>query len=170
VLCNEDFQNRILDQKERKFLNHFLIPTYTYIQGNENVRGGTSKIARQAWYYARRDKESWLLKHCLLGKSEKVFAGCHCTQEEWHNLFESGEIQNMVLQPFIKQKTVEASIKDDHYNDYVTGTLLCFDNNFFGPGLFRTSSFDVTNKVDDRKIAQCYSENKNFNRKKDFIL
>jgi len=173
VLCDDGFQRMVFDDSEREFINKFLIPTYTFRQGEEGVRGGASTMAGRPWYYARRDKDNWLLKHSLLGKSEKVYAGCHCSREEWEGLFTSGVVKDMVLQPHIRQRTVSASINDDHYNDYVTGTMLCFDNNFFGPGLFRTSSFDVTNKVDDRKMAICYTNTRpdnNIDNNYDFIL
>lgn len=157
LLCDSGFQSDFLDNSEREFINRYLIPTYTCLQD-----GFMEK--------ARHDKDQWLLKHCMLGKSEKVYAGVHCSAAEWEELYSSGSIRNMVLQPYVKQRRVNGSIGADNFSDYVTGTMLCLDNNFFGAGLFRTSSFEITNRTDDRKIAQCYSESYIYNKKYDFII
>lgn len=157
ILYDDGFQRGFLDNSEREFLRGYLIPTYTYLQEDFMEK-------------ARHDKDQWLLKHSLLGKSEKVYAGVHCSAAEWEELYSSGSVRDMVLQPYIKQRRVKASIGDDHFCDYVTGTLLCLDNNFFGAGLFRTSSFEITNRKDDRKIAQCYSESYIYNENYDFTI
>ena len=157
ILCDDEFQREFLDNSEREFFSGYLIPTYTYLQADFIEK-------------ARHEKEQWLLKHSLLGKSEKVYAGVHCSASEWEELYSSGSVRDMVLQPYIKQRRVKASIGDNHFCDYVTGTLLCLDNNFFGTGLFRTSSFEITNRKDDRKIAQCYSESYIYNENYDFTI
>ncbi len=157
LLSDDEFQRGFLDNSEREFLRGYLIPTYTYLQEDFMEK-------------ARHDKDQWLLKHSLLGKSEKVYAGVHCSAAEWEELYTSGSVRDMVLQPYIKQIQVNGSIGDDNFSDYVTGTMLCLDNNFFGAGLFRTSSFEITNRKDDRKIAQCYSESYIYNEKYDFII
>jgi hypothetical protein len=54
------------------------------------------------------------------------------------------------------------------YQDYVVGTLLCFDNRFLGPGICRASSFPVTNQGDDRKVSVFVTQNVSIQT--DFIL
>lgn len=146
VLSDDEFLSHCLEEEERTFLKQYLIPTYT--------RSQSSGI----WVEAYLRKNDWLVKHALLGKSEQVFAGCLCQEKEWKALFDSSEIENMVLQPYIQQKRVLANIGNQPYEDYVVGTLLCFDNSFFGPGLFRASSYEITNRVDDRKMAPCMTD------------
>jgi hypothetical protein len=157
VLSDKEFLNAALDKEESEFLQNYLIPTYTRSQTPEK------------WQEARIDKDKWMIKHQLLGKSEKVYAGCVTGQEEWRYLFESQEIEDMILQPYIKQKKIKSKIGDNPYDDFVVGTLLCFDNHFFGPGVFRASSFEITNRVDDRKMAPCITDYR-FNTNNIFIL
>lgn len=145
VLSDNHFLSECLSPEEVSYLRPYLIPTFTPAQSPE------------IWGEARRDKDGWVLKHCLLGKSEKVFAGCKCTTEEWQNLFDPSVKKMMVLQPFIRQQKITSSIKSEKYNDFAVGTLLCFDDRFFGTGIFRTSSFEITNRVDDRKMASCFT-------------
>ena len=59
----------------------------------------------------------------------------------------------MILQEWIPQKRITGKIKGEKFEDFVTGTLLYFDDNYFGMGDFRTSSHPVTNKVDHRKAC-----------------
>ena len=143
LMSNTEFLSAFLTQDQIKILNRTMIPTFTYFQDSDT------------WAQARTNKDEWILKHRLLGKSEKVYAGCYCSAREWADIFNSSEIADMVLQPFIKQRRISSSIGDKKYDDYAVGTLLCFDNYFFGPGIFRTSSCEITNRVDDRKMAPC---------------
>jgi hypothetical protein len=59
----------------------------------------------------------------------------------------------MVLQPFVRQRRFTAPWGGRICQDYVVGTLLCFDDQFFGPGIARASSCPVTNQGDDRKVS-----------------
>lgn len=145
VLSDPDFLSRCLNEKEKVFLSPFLIPTYTSVQ------------APDLWEEARKYKNEWVLKHALLGKSEQVYTGRTSTEKEWKRLFDPSVKSSMVLQPFIHQERIRAAIKDTPYDDYVVGTLLCMDDHFLGTGLFRTSSFEITNRVDDRKMSSCFT-------------
>ena len=143
LMSNREFLSAFLTNDQIKVMEKFIIPTYAYTRTSDR------------WMDARMNKEKWILKHRLLGKSEKIYAGCFCSAKEWSDIFCSSEIEDMILQPFVKQKRVSSSIGDNRYNDYVVGTLLCFDDHFFGPGIFRTSSHEITNRIDDRKMAPC---------------
>lgn len=145
VLSDNYFLCECLSPEEVSYLRPYLIPTFTPEQSPE------------IWEEARKDKDGWVLKHCLLGKSEKVYAGCKCTNDEWQDLFDPSVKKMMVLQPFIRQQKIASSIKSEKYNDFAVGTLLCFNDRFFGTGIFRTSSFEITNRVDDRKMASCFT-------------
>ncbi|WP_280745571.1 MULTISPECIES: hypothetical protein [unclassified Parabacteroides] len=147
VLSDAHFQSQCLEEDDIAFLRPYLIPTYTRLQNPE------------LWHDARRQKDGWVLKHALLGKSEQVYVGCTCSEEEWEGVFASPLIEAMVLQPFIRQQRLDSTIGEHIYSDFVVGTLLCFDDCFLGPGIFRTSSFEVTNRVDDRKMAACFTDN-----------
>jgi len=77
-----------------------------------------------------------------------------CDEAEWRALFFQANASDLTLQPYIHQARVHSNVGDEERsNDYAVGTLLFFDNEFFGPGFFRASSHPVTNQGDDRKIA-----------------
>lgn len=141
VLSNPSFLSGFLGEDDTRFLIDHIIPTYTPVQ-NPNL-----------WENARKERENWVLKHHLLGKSEKLYVGEVTDREIWENIFKTGEFEQMVLQPFIRQKKFPAPFYDKEFEEYVVGTLLCFDDRFFGAGIFRASSFVATNQGDDRKIA-----------------
>jgi hypothetical protein len=141
VLGNTSFLADFLTDQEISFLTRHIIPTYTRSQAPE--------LWQQAW----ANKDGWILKPFLLGKSEKTLAGCVTEDARWQAAFEDADIEQMILQPFIPQKRFVASLGGRMYQDYVVGTFLGFDGEFFGPGRFRASSFPVTNQGDDRKVA-----------------
>lgn len=146
VLSDPSFQRACLSRAEIEALTPYLIPTYTRTQ------------RRDLWEEAYHRQEDWVIKHSRLGKSEKVYAGCVTSREKWQTLFVEPEIEEMVLQPFIRQRKIHSAIGGSVYHDFAVGTLLCFDEDFFGPGLFRTSSFEITNRLDDRKMAPCFTD------------
>ncbi len=141
VLGNKDLLQAVLTQDEIEQFINITVTTYTRQERPD------------LWEKAKMEKDKWIIKPCALGKGINVFAGCVTSEHEWQQVFSSDLIDNMILQPFITQRKFSGSIGDNRYNDYVVGTLLFFDDNYFGPGLFRASSYPVTNKVDDRKLA-----------------
>jgi hypothetical protein len=141
VLGNSGLRQKVLSPREITFFERFYIPTYSYNSDSHY------------WKDAKLNKDKWILKHRALGKSKDIYAGIVTEQEEWDKLFKSEKLEEMVLQEWIEQITYKNTLKGEPINDYLTGTLLYFDNNYFGFGDFRTSSFPVTNKVDHRKMA-----------------
>jgi len=139
VLSNQKFQNACLDSKEQLLLCDFLIPTYN------------SQESPESWNNAKTNKDKWILKHRALGKSESIYSGAVTEQSEWSRIFEEEDLEQYILQEWVVQPLFESQLKNKTYKDYVTGTYLFFNNNFFGFGPFRTSSHPVTNVVDDRK-------------------
>jgi hypothetical protein len=141
VLCNQEFQASVLSQREISFFSQYLVPTYTFEQ------------APELWQEARKNKDQWIIKHRALGKSQQIYAGIVTDAEDWEKLFIKGEFSELILQRWINQTKVSGNIGEYHYEDFVTGTLLFFDEHYFGFGDFRTSSFPVTNVVDHRKAC-----------------
>lgn len=147
VLGKEELQNKVLNSDEINFFRRFYIPTYTALE-KDNI-----------WKEAKGNKNSWIVKHRALGKSQKIYAGIVTDEEKWKTLFESENKKDMILQEWIPQTKIKGNIGNEHFEDYVTGTLLFFDDNYFGFGDFRTSSHPVTNKVDHRKVSSLISSN-----------
>ena len=135
------FTTRFLSEEETVFLRSHVIPTYLYGQDPE------------IWADAAARKDRYILKHHCLGKSEKVYAGSLMEEGEWKQLFRSDELKSMILQPFISQKLFQATWQEKLLSEYVSPSILCVDDRYFGPGLFRTSSCPVINQGDAHKIA-----------------
>lgn len=140
VIGRSEIREAVLSSEEISLLDTFYVPTYATGQHPE------------FWEEARLNKDAWILKHRSLGKSEEIYAGPVSSQEEWDRLFTRPDLDQFVIQRWIKQARFEGTVNGKPFNDYVTGTLLFFDDNYFGPGIFRTSSFPVTNITDDRKM------------------
>lgn len=141
ILGNDKLLNSALSLYEINELIRFYVPTFTFGERPDQ------------WAKARENKDEWILKHRALGKSQSLYAGIVISGKDWDNLFESNEISEFVIQKWIPQRSYKGSLKGIEYNDYITGTLLFFNNNYFGLGPYRASSFPVTNVVDDRKVG-----------------
>ena len=148
VLGQEQFTADCLTFTDQAFLLKYLVPTF--IPGKDPER----------WLDARKNKDDYILKNRVKGRSEDLYAGTLTTETRWKELFDTGEISEMVLQPFIDQKKFTGMVGTERRKDYITGTLLYFNDEFFGPGLFRTSSEPVTNLQDFRKAAQLVADKK----------
>ncbi|HWR11150.1 MAG TPA: hypothetical protein VN445_04980 [Rectinemataceae bacterium] len=146
LLTYKPFLAAALTAAESEHLARFTIPTYTWQQD------------RSAREEACRCKDSWILKPILFRKSEGVRAGCVTDKKIWNDLFDTGQVSGMVLQPMVKQKVFAEKIESDARNDNVADTLLYFNQDFFGPGIYRASSFVATNQGDNRKLAQLVAD------------
>jgi hypothetical protein len=142
ILTHKPFLEKALSADERKLLGQFTIPTYLWPLHPE-------KFKEAQW-----NPEDWILKSTVFGKGEAIYAGCVTPADVWESLFTSGNFRQMVLQPFLHQKKFKGNIGEEQRDDFVAGTLLFFDDQYFGPGIYRASSFPVTNQGDDRKLAQ----------------
>ncbi len=146
ALTNQEFLSASLQPKEIDLIKKFITPTYSYSSESE------------IWNDASSNKDNYILKHQSKGRSEEVYAGVLTSETKWKELFAQSNIDEMVLQPFIEQKLFSGFIKDEVRNDYVTGTLLYFNDEFFGPGLYRTHVSPVSSGVGDfRKISPLIS-------------
>lgn len=146
LLSEPFFLERALSVQDRKLLAFFMVPTYTFPDCCAQFDA------------ARANPGDWILKTTRFGKSEGIYAGCVTSPAVWEELFRSQKIEHMVLQPMIRQYRFKGTIGEEVRNDYVAGTFLYFDHEFFGPGIYRASSYAVTNVKDDRKVAQVVAQ------------
>ena len=144
-----EFTQKFLTEKEAEFLRAHAIETY--ICKDKSSAGILEK--------AYANKDAYILKHFRLGKSEKVYAGPLTSESDWKALFDGGVVKDMIIQPFLHQKTYRTVWEGTPFDDYVCGMMLCIDDKYFDSGLFRTSSCPVTNVVDDRKAFPIVTEN-----------
>jgi hypothetical protein len=105
-------------------------------------------------------KNHWIVKHRAFGKSQSVFAGITMEEDDWQAIM-SENLEDMTFQEWVPQQTIKGAIKDQVFNDYVTGTLLFLNDSYYGFGDFRTLSFPVINKVDHRKASSVILKNDN---------
>ena len=143
ALNHPGFLESFLATQELGLLKKYITPTYLF---------GTSP---ELWDEAFNDKEKYILKHHWKSRGEDVYAGYSTDNTTWKNLFSSKKLDQMVLQPYVTQKKYQGFVGDEPRNDFLTGTLLYFNDEFFGPGMYRAHSVPVfTVKVDSRRIAQ----------------
>lgn len=142
----DDFTGGCLTEEETSFLRSHTIPTWLY-GSHEDM-----------WEDARRNKDNYILKHHRLGKSEKVYGGPITDQSVWDDLWKNGDIREMILQPFIRQRTYPTVWEGHPFDDYICGMILCMDDRYFESGIFRASSLPVINIGDDRKICPIYTD------------
>lgn len=147
VLTDERFLTKALDASEKEFLERYTIPSYV------------KNLHPEKYDAAYNDKDNWIIKPTLLGKSEDIYAGCITEEKKWKEIFNRSDIDKFVLQPLIKQKKFTGTIGSEDRDDFVAGTFLYFDDQYFGPGIYRASSCVITNFGDDRKLAQVVIDN-----------
>lgn len=140
------FTGCCLTEPETAFLRAHAIPTWLY--------GSHGEI----WEDARRNKDGYILKHYRLGKSEKVYGGPLTDRVVWEDLWKNGDIRDMILQPFIRQRTFPTVWEGQKFEDYICGMMLCVDDRYFESGIYRASSLPVTNVGDDRKVCPLYTD------------
>ena len=147
LLHHGDLLPQALSADEISELQPYLVPTFT------------RQMNPEIWPQAREEKDRWVAKPFAQGLSIGVVAGPVTEEAAWRFLFDSGQADDMVLQEFVPQRKFKGRIGEHLYEDYATGTLLFFEEDYFGPGIFRASSFMVTNRRDDRKIAPLVTSN-----------
>lgn len=147
LLNNPKLQEEILTSDERALFNRFLIPTYPFDSDSFDEEDVLC------------NKDQWILKHINLGRSREIYSGLEFSPTEWKKLLASQERSNFIVQKWVPQQRFHGTVNGTPHHDYLTGTLLYFDQAFFGLGLFRSSSHFITNKVDNRNISPLILEN-----------
>ena len=87
----------------------------------------------------------------------------------WEKLWEKGDVQDMVLQPFIRQRKYPTVWEGTLFEDYICGMMLCADDRYFDSGMFRASSLPVTNVGDDRKVCPIHTDDPRIMRRADIL-
>lgn len=141
LFFEDAFVRGCLSEEETAFLRAHVVQTYL------------PEADPEVFEQARRNKDGFIMKHHCLGKSEKVYAGPLCTEDQWEDLFAPEVLPRMILQPFMDQRTFAITWQGTAFNDYACGSILTVDDRYFGPSLVRTSSCPVMNQGDDRKFA-----------------
>lgn len=142
VLCNEAFREEALGNSLSEQFSAYLVPQFSAHQDNST------------WIQAATQKEQWIIKPRVLGMGLGILTGAMCSDEQWTSSLKAAKESDFVLQRYVPQRRFNGTVGEEiRKNDYVVGTLLFFNDKFYGPGLFRASSHPVTNLGDDRKIC-----------------
>ncbi len=136
----EEFTNGCLDADDTKFLRSHAIPTFL-------------GVPKEAF----ANKDAFIVKPRRLGKSEGLLPGPLTKEEEWQRRLRIAP-EEMVTQPFIKQKTYPTMWEDLFFEDYICGMMLCVDDRYFDSGFFRCSSLPVTNIGDNRMACVIHTD------------
>ncbi len=136
----DEFTNGCLDADDTKLLRSHAIPTFL-------------GVPKEAF----ANKDAFIVKPCRLGKSEGLLPGPLTKEEEWQRRLRIAP-EEMVTQPFIKQKTYPTMWEDLFFEDYICGMMLCVDDRYFDSGFFRCSSLPVTNIGDNRMACVIHTD------------
>jgi hypothetical protein len=131
VLCNEEIICDYISKEAYDFLKSFLIPSYTLdtIQKREELIASTS---------------NWILKKNSGGKGIGSYIKNECTSEVWKSVI-NNDWQSYMAQKYIDQEVFEIEHNGKKQRINIVGLLLYYNEQSFGPGIFRGSSDSVIN-------------------------
>lgn len=96
------------------------------------------------------NRTKWLLKPYLLGKGEGIQFGKNYSKQDWSRLVtEALRVNRAIFQEYINQhqfdvwlsRKNEQTSKNSQLN--IVGTMLCLNDQFLGPGLYRAGQGDL---------------------------
>lgn len=135
ILCNQDIMSKYMTADEFKRLSRYVIPTYLI---DEKIKRDISA-----------NTEAWVLKKFTGGKGEGMTIGKETPPSALKKTLQTAAL-DAIAQPFIEQPlfnliNYHADIKNSHDRLYLVGSILSFNNQLLGPGLFRASAKTVIN-------------------------
>jgi len=132
-----DILRDYLCEAQIKLLARHVVPTF--------VLGRSPQQREQAL----SNPGAWLLKPNLLGKGEGILFGGNMSAAAWRAALTSTSHEHYVLQSVVQQKRFSLMQPQNGspaiIGMHVVGTLLCLDDYFFGPGIYRASCGDIVN-------------------------
>jgi hypothetical protein len=134
VLSDQQFQEKYVPSAaERLLLRRHIIPSKTFAQ---------FKAEDPTVELLRSQRGNWLIKPNLLGKGKGFLFGKSFTDEEWSNILASEVADTYIIQPVIHQKVFDIlpPTGTDPVPMHVVGLLLCLNDHFIAPGIYRASS------------------------------
>lgn len=89
------------------------------------------------------NKQDWVIKPCMSGKGKGILFGKNMSQDKWCELIEELFYSDQfILQEYVKQQKFNF-VYDKETDECLVGTLLCLNDKFLGPGLYRASNKDL---------------------------
>lgn len=139
VFHRDDLIRDYCDSEDVAFLQAHVVPTY--LPGDSHCEVLADAIAHQ---------DQWIIKPSLFGKGEGIVLGHTVSRDSWHRLLEQCvQQQCFVLQKFVRQEPLPVLTCNNDCLSIepmnVVGTMLCFDDAFIGPGVYRASRSEIVN-------------------------
>ena len=141
VLYNEEIICDYISKESYDFLKSFLIPSYTLdtAQKREELITSTS---------------NWILKKNSGGKGIDAYVKNDCTPEVWESVIHN-HWQSYMAQKYIEQEVFEIECNGEKQQINIVGLLLYYNEQSFGPGIFRGSSESIVNLTSGGYILPC---------------
>jgi L-asparagine oxygenase len=135
VLGNREIMKKLIDESDVEILQSAIIESFTVSQIPVKVKEEV---------YA--NPSNWLLKPSRLGKGEGIKLGKNLSKKEWQDALLEPNHADYVIQHFINPKkylVVDNKVQSSRAARIVIGLLLCLNERFLGPGVFRISSEEI---------------------------
>ena len=134
VLFDKDIMQDYLTQEEYAFLLPYLIPTYSL--NEETFRKSLLTT-----------DENWVLKQCSGGRGVGMYVKESCDKAVWQEVL-NNQWQSYMVQKYIKQAFFEYHDQPIH----IVGLFLCFNDAFYGIGIYRGSQEQIINVHQSRGL------------------
>jgi hypothetical protein len=137
ILCDREKLSAYMTGEEADFLSRHIVPTWT-------IKDSQDKVEE-----AMRNSDQFVLKPNLLGKGEGMLFGATTETEQFRSALQDERCSHFILQTFVPQKKHDIYMEIDKQlvqrQVNIVGTLLCFDDELLGPGIYRASPSDIVN-------------------------
>ncbi len=135
ALYRDDIRADYLSSEDARSLKDHLLPTFA-------IKGDRDLLIR-----ALSEKDNWVLKANLLGKGQGIVFGKTAEMDIWQDALRQTFYSDFVLQEHVQQKLFPIVCDEDgqvaSYDVNLVGTMLCFDDRFLGPGIYRALAPDT---------------------------
>lgn len=145
ILSRDDILSDYLDEKHhdtiRKHRIHSILAS-DLLERHANALSLRKEICE--------NRSEWVLKPCLLGKGEGIIFGKNLTDQNWANLVDQAANSNdFIFQKYLTQHKFDLELSQSQLERFGTsqlnlvGTLLCLNDKFLGPGVYRAGKKDL---------------------------
>jgi len=134
VLYDENIMLDYLSAEDYDFLRPFLIPSFSL--HDAAIR---KKITE--------GNDNWVLKQSSGGRGVGMYIRNECDDAFWQQIVDK-EWQTYMVQQYIPQRFYHI----DGHDIQIVGVMLCFNETFFGPGIYRGSHHSVVNVHQGRGV------------------
>jgi len=128
LLTDEKIMAKYMSGSDCRLLQKYITPTLS--------KGNGEKVFKEAI----SNKDKWVIKKAISGKSDGLYTGKFKTDNEWAKIIREKDI---IIQPYVKQKKFKYwnPYTQKMTNAFLVGTLPQMNSKAYGVGLYRL--FDI---------------------------